>query len=346
MSSQSTHPPLAKLIAEVQRSLADAPCVADLVLVCQRMAAAYVWLKCRNRTFDPSRLGLSVEDFAYDAIAEMFRRDESGSYQCVRQMTANFDLTACHQEELEYELRRRVFNAVNRQIYRSYRDLDPTLSKILRNVKRTLQDHQSAMMIDHFGEWVLVPRRSIDLHLQSPVLPPEIMSAELSIRIGEIGDLREMLTTSSAILAEQTEYARIFSILGLAQILRGVYARGLEETDSTELSDDLTSEELERYLHPALGTVLRRTGRNYVKKGKVTEEDLKTYARTLFDILLEEFNARQTENGSFYDFLVRHDPTVSRQDYLEKHRVILEYLTKLVRRELQESIKKEWKSLQ
>jgi hypothetical protein len=162
----------------------------------------------------------------------------------------------------------------------------------------------------------------------------------------EMGDLREMLRTIATVLAEQQEYSRVYPIAGVAQILRGVYARAIEETDTTDASDAMSNDELERFLNPALGRVLRQTGRNYVEKGKVTEQDLRTYARTLFDILIEEFNAQQTGDGTFYDFLVRHDPTVSRKQYLEKHRIILEYLTKLVRRELQESIKKEWNSLQ
>jgi hypothetical protein len=289
---------------------------------------------------------LSVDDFSYDAIAEMFRRDDSGMYQCIRELTACLQLPGSTQEEIEYEMRRLVFNSVNRQIYKSFRDLDPALSKILRNVKRTLQDHRTAMMIDHLGEWVLAPRRLVDLQLERPMIPPEILDVELSIHMGEIGDLREMLRTIATVLAEQQHYSRIYPILGIAQLLRGVYARAFEATGAIEPADDLSSDELERFLNPALGRVLRQTGRNYVDKGKVTEQDLRTYARTLFDILMEEFNVQQSGEGNFYDFLVRHDPTVSRQQYLEKHRIILEYLTKLVRRELQESIKKEWNSLQ
>lgn len=337
---------LKSLIAAIQRAGPNDPCVKDLVMICQRMAAAYIRVKVNAGGFDPARLGLNADDYAFDAIAEMFRPLESGTYAIVDEMTNAGDLSRLPSEQVEAELRLRVFNAVNRQMFRSYRDTDPGLSKLLRNIKRTLQDHLTAAMVERNSEWVVVPRRCATLLPSKPLLTPELLHAELAGRVLESHDLRAMLAAVSAILLEQREFARMYPVMGVALLLRGVYARGMEEAESVEPSDEMTDEELGRFLRPALGRVIRNAGERYVDKGKVTEHDLRTYAHTLFDILMEEFNAREGEPGSFFEFLLRHDPTVTRQEYLEKHRIVLEYLVKLVRRELQQSIKKEWDSLQ
>ncbi len=337
---------LRSLIASIQRSAPNDPCVKDLVMICQRMAAAYIRAKTNAGGFDPARLGLNADDYAFDAIADLFRPLESGSYAIIKELTNAGDLSRLTSEQVEAELRLRVFNAVNRQMFRSYRDTDPGLAKLLRNIKRTLHDHLTAEMVERNGEWVVVPRRCATLLSSKPLLTPELLQAELVGRTLEMQDLRAMLAAVGAILLEQREYARIYPVMGVALLLRGVYARGMEEPEIVELSDEMTDEELGRFLRPALGRVIRRAGGRYVEKGKVTEHDLRTYAHTLFDILMEEFNAREEHSGSFFDLLVRHNPTVTREDYLEKHRIVLEYLVKLVRRELQESIKKEWESLQ
>jgi hypothetical protein len=320
--------------------------VKDLVMICQRMAAAYIRAKTNAGGFDPARLGLNADDYAFDAIADLFRPLESGSYAIIEELSGAGTLPHLTAEQLEAELRLRVFNAVNRQMFRSYRDSDPGLAKLLRNVKRTLQDHRDVTMLERNGEWMVVPCRCATLLSSKPMLTPELLHAELAGRSLETRDLRAMLSVIGTILSQQHDHARMYPVMGVALLFRAVYASGLEHQEYVEMSDEMTDEELGRFLRPALGRVIRRAGGRYVEKGKVTEHDLRTYAHTLFDILMEEFNARDEHSGSFFDLLVKHNPTVTREDYLEKHRIVLEYLVKLVRRELQESIKKEWESLQ
>ena len=51
--------------------------VTAFVNVCHKMAVAYLRVKSSNGKFDAARFGLTIDDFAYDAIAELFGRDTS-----------------------------------------------------------------------------------------------------------------------------------------------------------------------------------------------------------------------------------------------------------------------------
>jgi hypothetical protein len=333
---------LPALVASVSQPAPDASSVTALVLVCQRMAAAYVRVKVMTTRFDPMRIGLSVEDFAFDAIAEMFRRDDTGRLTVFATAFGTLSAESQAQASMEHILRQMVFTAVNRQIFRSYRETDPSLAKLLRNIKNALRSHPTAAMAHLGGEWTIVPRRSIPLLDHLPLMTPELLAAELHALLSGPLDLRELLSTVAAILSEQTEYSRKYPLMGAALLIRGVYTRYRELEEEETLFDAMTDEELERFLRPALGNVLRSTGRKYIENGKVTEEELQIYARALFNLILDKVSGKEEEPRSLFELVVKYDPSMTKDEYLSRHRAILEYLLKLVRRELQELLQNEW----
>jgi hypothetical protein len=332
---------LASLVACILRSHREPAVEREFVLRCQRIAAAYVRTKTAASSFDPSRLGLTASDFAFDAIGDLFRRDEAGRFPA---FTAIFGTTPIEQrqpEEVERIVRHLVFTAVDRQIFRSYRESDPMLSKLLRNIKLTLRKHPTAELREVAGELVVVSRTA-EIQESLPVLPLEMMEAELAARLPGSMDLREMLAVLAGVLADQEDHSRRYPVMGAAMIFRGFYSRTAEGEPETDSIDGMTDEELQRFLRPALGKVMRRTGRKYVEDGKISEQELEVYMRALSDMVLERFTRRESETMPLYAHVVRHDPTVTSDEYQTRHRTVLEYLLKLLHRELQELLQEEW----
>lgn len=332
-------------LAAILRTPSQTSTVIEVVARCHRMAVAYLRVKMASRSFDPGRLGLSVEDFAYDAIAELFRRDENDRFVVLeRAFEALQPIERRAPDLVEQELRRQVFNAVMRQVYRSYRDTDPVLAKIVRNIKHTLGNHATAQLLDIRGDWMIVPRTSCPLLEHRPVMAPELLAPDLHARIAPHTPLREMLAVVVTILCEQAEYSRMFPMVGFALLVRGIYSLSALEEEAGEEGEGLTEDDLDRLLHPALRQVMVRA-KKYVARGRVSEQNLAAYRQTLREIFVEEVAGGPGEDTSFYETLAKYDPQVTRDEYLEKHRLILEYLVKLVRKELQKILRREWKSL-
>ena len=333
------------LLAHIVRPSPDQAAQEAFVLLCQRMAAAYVRVKVAGSAFDPSRLGLSASDFAFDAIADLFRRDDKGCFPTFAGLFSGTPAGTRPGEEVERLVRHLVFTAVDRHIFRSYRDSDPMLAKLLRNIKLTLRTHPLAEIVEIRGELMVVPRCRTTIHEHLPVLPSEIMEAEVAARLPGVLDLREMLSALVSVLAEQTDHSRRYPVMGVAMIFRSIYARSAAVEPDVDPIDGMTDEELERFLRPALGKVLQRTGRKYIEDGKISERELQIYARALFDMILDRFTRRESETTPLFSHVMRHDPSVTQQEYSDRHRAILEYLLKLVHRELKELLQEEWEFL-
>ncbi len=333
-------------IAGMLRSPAGNALVTEVVARCHRMAVAYLRVRTASRSFDPGRLGLTVEDFAYDAIAELFRRDEENRYIVLERAFEPLQpLEHRAPEFVEQELRRQVLNVVLRQIYRSYRDTDPALARIIRNIKQTLRSHETARMIDIRGDWMVAPADAHALLITRPVMPPELLAPEVSARSNRASSLRGMLGAVADALREQDDYSRVFPLVGVALIIRSIYAAATPVDGGESGGEALTAEDLDRLLAPALDRVMTRAAR-YVRDGKLTDAQLVLYRRTLRDIVIEEVTGGMDEDVSFFEILTRHDPSISRAQYHAKHRVILEYLIKLVRREVRDILGNEWKRLE
>ncbi len=333
-------------VAEMLRLPARTAPVAEVVARCHRMAVAYLRVRTATRSFDPGRLGLTVEDFAWDAIAELFRRDEENRYIVLERAFEPLQpLEHRAPEFVEQELRRQVLNVVLRQIYRSYRDTDPALARIIRNIKQTLRDHDTARMIDLRGEWMVAPVTAHTLLISRPVMAPELLAPEVSARSNRAASLRDMLGAVAEALREQDDYSRVFPLVGVALIIRSIYTAAIPVDGGEPGGEALTAEDLDRLLAPALEQVMTRAVR-YVRDGKLTEAQLTVYRSTLRDIVIEEVTVGTDEGISFFEIFARHAPAVTREQYQAKHRVILEYLIKLVRKELRRILGSEWKRLE
>jgi len=71
-------------LAEHAEAIPRRRSTTELVNFCHRMALAYLHVKAANGHFDASRFGLTINDVAYDAIADVFQRDASGCFVVIR----------------------------------------------------------------------------------------------------------------------------------------------------------------------------------------------------------------------------------------------------------------------
>ncbi len=106
-----------------------------VIQVCHALASAFLAGKKTTRTLTTLH-GLGYSDLAYDCIAEIFQQYPAGHFVQLQAYFNSLCLETASDEEILVHLRRLVFSKVNQAIFRLYNEADPSLAKILRNIKK------------------------------------------------------------------------------------------------------------------------------------------------------------------------------------------------------------------
>jgi hypothetical protein len=306
------------------------------------MAFSYLRLKVRSGRLNPDAFGCSLEDLALDCIADLFERDQSGRFIELVEYYGALDCPSPSHDQLLAQTRRLVFSKVNEGLFRQYRDNDRSLSNTIRNLKNGLRFSRTLFAAVWNNEtWVqlLHPRPEAG---GLPLLPAEIIEARLLSVAGHGSNLRDLLNEFAAVLNEQDLYQRQYPLIGLAVVLRSVISRtsSIPSDVSTE-ETDLAPEEIRQFLEASIQRTKSVMERSYIGKGKLGKDTLDLYFDCINDILELDYVASDGVDLSYYDIAQKHLGTMSLAQYKTNHRVYLEYLAKLTRKEFLRSIKKE-----
>ena len=118
----------------IQKVVADStvrPAVIEIVALFHHIALVYLRHKDAAGGLKLANLGLSVEDLALDCIAGLFERDQAGRFPVLARYYEEIQWQTLDEVTLSGATRRLVFSAVNQELYRNYREADPTLHRIV-----------------------------------------------------------------------------------------------------------------------------------------------------------------------------------------------------------------------
>ncbi len=338
-SSSSTYN-LPELLRSVLRSDPDQRHLTSFINLCHKMAVAYLRVKITSGRFDVRRLGLDIDDFAFDSIADLFRRDVDGSFP---ELCRYFDTAGILDDSaLTNHLRRLVFSAVNHRIFRSYTETDPSLAKIIRNIKLALKEHPTLALHSHLGETVIVLRDGSAMHSRLPRIASELFAPDFHERVRGHRSLHSILDVLASLLSELDGYCQMISMYEVAELVRSVYASDVGQATSILAEPSISEDELCAMVEEAAAHLKDHVQTSYVNKSKLTEQEGRALIETVRDILTEDFIGQNGEASSFFEITRTHIPDLAQDDYRSRYRVILEYLTKLARNEMRDKLKKEF----
>ena len=124
----------------------------EVIAVCHAIACAFL----KNTIIDGSTkqvyLGIQRNDVAYDCIADLFQKDEKGNYLKLQAFFGSLDVQSLSNQEIFFHLRRIVSSRVNQGLFRIYQEADPSLGKIIRNIKASIQVVNNFNETERFGE--------------------------------------------------------------------------------------------------------------------------------------------------------------------------------------------------
>lgn len=312
----------------------------DLTL---RIASIHILKRVTSGALTPSFFGLTPGDLALDCLGPLFARDAEGRFTQLETYYTTILWESLSDAELLAATRRLVYSTVHQQLVRLYRDHDPSLEKIIRNLRNALRD-ATALQEDRRGAelWIAVVGETGDQR-RLPEMPWAYLEGQLSGHLHDRTPLRDVVQQCAMILDGQTIYRKSVPLTTLALILRMAYARvGTEpEAEGGPGEAVLRADEAERIIEASLAILAAEKRPGYVEKGKVADPTYTAYMGAIRGILRAEFVENDGIDISYHTQLAGFLPGLSQEEYREHHRCHLEYLAKLARGRFLAMVRKE-----
>lgn len=329
--SQVERPALKEILSETPTSAA----IRGAVALFHHIALVYLRHKDAAGTLMHAHLALPLEDLALDCISELFERDATGKFIALTRYFDELRWESLSQDDLDGAVRRLVFSAVNQELYRTYKESDPTLHRIIRNIKDASESTPGMHMIQINKDNCLIfapgdPQRSL------PFAPPEYLAPYITGIVAHHDTTASILTEVHDLLSTQKEYFPGYPVIRLALLIRDAYARLTSNDHECASSEPDANEHLHlRDLNLLVAQSVRATGERfhnrYVSNGKIDPAVFRTYLTITEQLLRGEFAGEDDAGGSFFERVRNHLPHVTLEEYRKEHRTTLEYLVKTAR---------------
>ena len=312
----------------------------SLVQYCAFLALPLVRKKVRHGLLNLGMLAMTEEDIVYDALAELFRRDDAGKFPVLQ---SSFDVLRADErsdDEIVDHLRKLVFINVHKTIIRLYSETDPTLGKILRNLKLGIAKSDAFEESIRFGETMLVVKHG-DPFFGRPRMAWDELQQAISSIVSVHDTIPAILAKLHGLLTEQEHYQRVVPLFQLATTVKSVYVIGweTEQVAVPTVEEEIDSQRVREIIAQTCREQAVELRHSYVETQKISEETLHAYVQTIESILKEEYLDAGAATRSYYDHLAEYAPTVTYAEYRKHHRTTLEYLAKKARIRLQSLLK-------
>ena len=284
---------------------------------------------------------ISTEGIAFDCIAELFQRDDDGIFvELVDYFSGSRDPEKLDEEEVGQQMRILVFSKVNQGLFRLYRENDPVLARIIRNIKLAVKANSTYESLDLLGQSFIhrCSREERNDHL--PEYPLEELESEVIARINPGSRIPSQLDTVFDILSEQAQYRRFYSIIDIAVVLKRASAR-LEVVGENiqNIDDELLQTEVTKVLTGSLEFMKTKLHSKYVLAGKMTDNTFEKYWLALEKMAHNIFVLNDGSELSHPELLAKYIEGLDTTTYRLVHRTHFEYMARVVKNHLKSQMR-------
>jgi len=307
------------------------------------IALAYLRIKAVSG-YLYSQQGERLEDLAWDYIADLFERDQEDTFTALENAFGDFDFENSNRASVEQHFRRVIVTKVNDNIFRANGDFDPSLKKIIRNLKNAINNKEAGdnvviedgcLVIEQQGEFG-------SYHYTSPL---ELLEKRLCSRISDTMQIPEVMQQVLTILKGNSSFPGKISLTGVAICIRKAFVHVQQPQSASQkhliAESKLHSECFEQQLEKAARTVRNRLGEKYLQKKVLDEEALGCFMEAAKAILRSEF-AEEYRDQSQFESLKQTMPELTYDSFRDEYRSTLEYIVKKMRQNVVEFYHKDW----
>ena len=189
--------------------------------------------RAQQKPVESTHKCLPHTDIAFDCIADLFQQNEEGRFVQLEAYFSSFDIANESDESLLSHLRRLVFSKANQVIFRIYNETDPSLGKIIRNIKLAIQSLNNFDIVTRFDETCILPSACETLeHL--PAIKRNEFENQIRNTAHGTETIPQLLAQLSLYLRQQTEYSRLVPMVSVALVFRSLYQNQKVSADEFE----------------------------------------------------------------------------------------------------------------
>lgn len=314
---------------------------AELIKLCSSIAQAYLKTKYQKHSFLFKLNSLSIEDFAMDCIAELFEKRE-GTLIVFKKWESERKYLA-KESEFSIHLRKLVCRKVNDHIFRMYNEYDPSLGKIIRNLKRGITSGDvEGIEISKNGKCIQLT----EITNSQEVFSYEFLRIKLAKEFKKVSSITDVLRQLRGIFEIYEELSPSIEITSLGLMIRELFStlQFEEEPSFARATTELEEAEIQQTIDKAIEKTKKELFATYVLKDKISEGDFSGYFMTVRNILVADFKENEHSGKSYFEHYNFIFGQINKEIYRSEHRKYLEYFVKITRKTFIRYIKVEFNS--
>lgn len=347
-----------------------------------QLATRYIEIKKST-----GKLQLPIEeaaaDIAWDAIAPIFELSSDRHFSKLRErlIAATSIFEKPDESDLLVCYRKIIHQAVSDEIFNYFREQDPTLARIIRNIKdiigqrddmeiRSLSTGKFVCLApveansDRSGlrsdtgnhhsdpDLTLSQYNQAEIRELTPVkstsarhpIDPDILCIKLwdRIRGSSIPGTHQFLDLVFDIMADSNGYNMVL-LTGLALTYRELCVKKqLSGESDIPVIPMLTSDELADFINKTIRCLETNYYNKYVGRNKLSADDWHIYMHCFREIFLANYQESDTDGLTYFEVLKKSLPDLTPEQYREQYKAQFEYLISLMRTEFINHLKKEF----
>lgn len=278
-------------------------------------------------------LPYSIELTAMDCIAELFERDEDNKFVILREyFSGERDIDKISEKLIIYHFSILIHSKLNDGIYRLYSENDPVLNNIIRNLKRAVSLDEKYKKYNRFGKTYIYTCQIEERHDHLPEIPLNELESLIMSEYFTTNNKREcknFLELVFAILNENQEYRRFYSLIDLAVIFKSLFTRKKVPVEEIIfVPEEMIISNIPMLIEKKIIELEITLKIRYIKTNKLNETQFMNYFSAVSDILYDIYN-EEVDDNRYYEYLQRYLPDLKYEDYRKNHRNQFEYMVRI-----------------
>ncbi|MEW5798914.1 MAG: hypothetical protein AB1728_07880 [Bacteroidota bacterium] len=283
---------------------------------------------------------LTLESTAIDCIAELFERDSDGVFiELEHFFCVERDLTQLSDDDVAAYFRAIVFTKLHDGLFALYRENDPVLSKILRNVKAEIQKNSSFEIIQSLGISIIACRTLDErFHLQEVQL--ETVERHFGDTVRDSTSIGDYLRAFQQMMAREKDIRPSFPLIDFCvAIKRHMMHRKIPLTTVLSSDESTFHHDATILIDQAVAHMRKQLHERYVNKNKLSELHFNSYMEAISSLVYDTFILSDGSEKKYGEYLQQQLPTITYEEYRLYHRKQFEYMAKLVKKEVRERLR-------
>jgi hypothetical protein len=317
-----TEIPLLNILQAVSNHTVERRGLNQLIELTQSFTATYMKYRYKNLGRALLAEDITINEMAMDAIAPLFERDESGILIRIKNAFENWDPKIETEAQAVFFINRLAAKSAEKYVSEILRESDPFFSKILRSVDYLINKNGYRKK-QILGTTYIVHSNEVD----AGRLPSAQFIYDLPAHL--LNNKGDILKEIFGYLTADTDKAEAIPLNALVIKIKKTVGADFNSNDITEINSGL---EIDSIVNKALQATFDKLQKSYLDKKKIDNIESAAFKEALKKIADDLIDGGI--NTGLHKYIIEAIPDLGFQDYRKKYQNMLEYLYKLLKKEI------------